>query len=312
MSDEAKERVRATATDDELLTCPDPEAFGLFYARHLAGVEAYFARRVGREAAADLAAETFASALVARRRFIPREKTPAVGWLYAIAARRLVDFQRRELSGQRTLELLAGEAAVRQPTAPAPATVAVDLDLGLLRHLSPDQRHAILAHIVEGRNYRQIASASRVSEASIRQRVSRGLSALRGPLRIYQAAQELAGQDRAYRLAGGHFKPLASIGPREPLDCSASTSLILLRAGLFEPGPAWTSGHLAEAWGQPGEGRYVTVWANEEHVWIEFKLDADHGERFDPTPSRLAPNTGWISTKAGPTREFQPRHWPGL
>jgi hypothetical protein len=34
--------------------------------------------------------------------------------------------------------------------------------------------------------------------------------------------------------------------------------------------------------------------------------------RFDPTPSRLAPNSGWLSTGAGPTREFTPRHWPGL
>jgi len=311
MSGNTEKRVRATPTDDELLLSRDPEAFGVFYARHLRGVETYFARRVGREAAPDLAADTFASALVARRRFVTGN-VPAAGWLYTIAARRLVDFQRRGLVRQRTLEALASEAARQESSAASSSSIAAEVDPGLLRHLPRDQRTAIVAHLLQERDYREIASDWRVAEASIRQRVSRGLTALRGPLRVYRAAQELARQDRAYRLGGGHFKPLPSVGPREPLDCSASASLILLRAGLFEPGPAWNSGLLAEAWGEPDEGRYVTVWANEEHVWIEFKLDADHGERFDPTPSRLAPNSGWMPTRPGPTRDFLPRHWPGL
>ena len=309
---EATSRVSTRPTDEELLTSADTRQFGDFYARHLPGVEAYFARRVGRETAADLAAETFASALVTRRRFVPGD-TPAAGWLYTIAARRLVDFQRRGLVEQRTREALASEAGFAGDSVAAPALpVARDLAAGLLRHLPPEQRHAILAHLVADRDYQQIASESGASEASIRQRVSRGLSTLRGPLRVYRAAQEIAREDRAYRFGGGHGKPLPSIGPREPLDCSASASLILLRSGLFDPAPAWTSGRLAAAWGQPGEGRYVTVWANDEHVWIEFKLEADHGERFDPTPSRLAPKSGWMTTRAGPTREFFPRHWPGL
>jgi RNA polymerase sigma-70 factor (ECF subfamily) len=75
-------------TDEALLTARDPHAFGAFYARHHAGIERYFVRRVGdRETAADLAAETFAAALVVRRRFVPGA-TPAAGWLSTIAARR--------------------------------------------------------------------------------------------------------------------------------------------------------------------------------------------------------------------------------
>src|SRR5689334_13108644 len=88
--------MHADRSDDDLLTSEDPEAFGAFYARHYAGVLAYFRRRVDAAAAADLTADTFASALVARRRFAP-SATPATGWLYAIAARRLVDWQRRNL-----------------------------------------------------------------------------------------------------------------------------------------------------------------------------------------------------------------------
>jgi RNA polymerase sigma-70 factor (ECF subfamily) len=282
----------------------------VFYARHLAGVETYFARRVGAEAAPDLAAETFAAALVARRRFVPG-RAPAAGWLYTIAARRLVDHNRRRRVRQRTLEALASEIAIREQALMS-SEVAAEVNAGLLRHLPPDQRWAIVAHVVEERDYREIAAESRASEPSVRQRVSRGLGALRRPLEIYRTAQQLARQDRAYRFGGGHSKSLHSIGPREPLDCSSAASLILRRAGLFEPGTAWNSSQLAAAWGRPGEGRYVTIWANEEHVWIEFKLESDHGERFDPTPSRLAPNNSWMPSKHGPTRDFVARHWPGL
>ena len=72
-------------TDDELLCSDDPEAFGVFYDRHVKALLGYFARRTrDPEVAADLTAETFASALVARRRFKP-DGPPAAAWLFAIA-----------------------------------------------------------------------------------------------------------------------------------------------------------------------------------------------------------------------------------
>lgn len=296
-------------TDDELLTSGDPADFGLFYARHLSGVERYFARRVNRDEAVDLAAETFASALVARRHFVPGD-TPAVGWLYTIASRRFVDFQRRAIGRQRTLEALTANTAAA--ATPSELWAATELTHGMLRHLPREQRGAIVAHVLDDRDYRHLASDYHVSEATIRQRVSRGLMTLRGPLRVYRAAQAIASQGRAYRFGGGHGTPLTALGPREAVDCSASASLILYEAGIFEPGHAWRSARFAEDWGQPGEGRYVTVWANDEHVWLEFKLDSDHGERFDPTPLRSRPDTAWISRNSGPPRGFQPRHWPNF
>ena len=75
-------------TDDELLRSDDPEAFGVFYDRHVKALLGYFARRTfDAEEAADLTAETFASALAARRRFKPGG-APASAWLFTIAARR--------------------------------------------------------------------------------------------------------------------------------------------------------------------------------------------------------------------------------
>src|SRR3954469_11198004 len=100
----------ATAlTDEQLLSSDDPESFGMFYDRHVKAVLGYFARRTrDPELAADLTAETFASALVARRRFKPGGAPPAA-WLFAIAARRLADFQRRGRVERRMRRSLAME-----------------------------------------------------------------------------------------------------------------------------------------------------------------------------------------------------------
>src|SRR3954462_643347 len=57
-----------TRTDEDLLqaTPDDPEAFGIFYRRHVDAVLAFFRVRTGDpELAADLMAETFAAALLA-------------------------------------------------------------------------------------------------------------------------------------------------------------------------------------------------------------------------------------------------------
>src|SRR6185312_8792542 len=78
-------------TDGELLaaTVTDPEAFALFYRRHLRGVLSFFRRRVASpELAFDLTAETFAAALEATPRYQPRPE-PARGWLYGIAWNKL-------------------------------------------------------------------------------------------------------------------------------------------------------------------------------------------------------------------------------
>jgi DNA-directed RNA polymerase specialized sigma24 family protein len=83
-------------TDGELLvsTARDPEAFAIFYRRHVRAVLSFFRRRVGSaEVALDLTAETFAAALEGSRRYPPRPE-PARGWLFGIAWNKLHDAQR--------------------------------------------------------------------------------------------------------------------------------------------------------------------------------------------------------------------------
>src|ERR1700760_1636094 len=84
-------------TDGELLvaTPSDPDAFAVFYRRHVAGVLSFFRRRVpNAEVAFDLTAETFAAALEATPRYELRPD-PARNWLYGIAWNKLHEAERR-------------------------------------------------------------------------------------------------------------------------------------------------------------------------------------------------------------------------
>jgi hypothetical protein len=98
---------------------------------------------------------------------------------------------------------------------------------------------------------------------------------------------------------------VGSVG--EALDCSSFTSLALKRAGLFTPEQALTTHDLSE-WGQPGEGRCVTVWALPGHVWLEFRLGDGRSDRFEG-PCRPVRRT---RAGAPPTHDAAPRHAPGL
>ena len=171
-------------TDEELLASDDPEAFGVFYDRHVKALLGYFARRTfGPEDAADLTAETFASALVARPRFKPG-KAPATAWLFTIASRRLADYQRKGYVEQRMRRGLEME---RRPVTDTDAEMirllGDDAVHAVLAELPPDQRGLVRAHVIDERPYGELAAEHHTSEAAVRQRMSRGLATLRKGLR---------------------------------------------------------------------------------------------------------------------------------
>jgi RNA polymerase sigma-70 factor (ECF subfamily) len=178
--------------DDALLlaAAEDPDAFAQFYRRHVGGVIAYFRRRTAdAELAADLTAETFAAALAGRRRFAPK-RGPAVAWLYGIARRQLATLHRRghvERRARRRMGMtpieLTDEMLERVESIADAERARVDVALA---ELPDDQRAAISARVLDDRDYGEIAAEHRVSEPTARQRVSRGLAALRTRLRSEQ------------------------------------------------------------------------------------------------------------------------------
>jgi RNA polymerase sigma-70 factor (ECF subfamily) len=175
---------RGAPTDEELLGSPGREAFGEFYDRHARELLAFFARRThDAEAAADLTAETFAAAIVARRRFRPGEHS-AMAWLYGIANHKLIDLQRRGRAEQRALQRLKIERrALAEEDRAMIALLTDDVSSDMLARLPEDERRAIEAHVLEDRSYGEIAAAAVISEPAARMRVSRGLGRLRARMR---------------------------------------------------------------------------------------------------------------------------------
>jgi RNA polymerase sigma-70 factor (ECF subfamily) len=167
-------------SDEELLASGETDAFGVFYDRHVRAVLGYFARRArDPQIAADLTAETFASAIAAQSRY-RRTDAPALAWLFKIASRRLADYERRGAVERRMRTRLAMRTPRLTPEDEALIRVlADDAASVLLAELPDEQREAVTAHVIDGREYADLASSLQVSEAAVRQRVSRGLSALR-------------------------------------------------------------------------------------------------------------------------------------
>ncbi len=170
-------------TDEQLLQAADrdPDAFAALYRRQAPGMLAWCARRTGdREVAADLVAETFAAALEGCHRYRV-EKGPAAGWLYGILRHqlaRLAEHGAVEGRARRRLGIARpqiDEVDLARLDAGA-ASGALEAALGAL---PGEQRDAVEARVVHELDYAEIAVTSGTSEQAVRQRVSRGLAALR-------------------------------------------------------------------------------------------------------------------------------------
>ena len=167
-------------SDEALLVSGDLEDFGRFYDRYARSLLGFFQRRTGDpEVAADLTAETFAAALVSRSRYQPRE-AGAAAWLFSIAHRKLADYRRRGRAEARMRARLGMEPVpIGAEDVELIRWLGEEVALQLVSELPADQREAVRAHVLEDRDYGDIARAEMTSEATVRKRVSRGLSALR-------------------------------------------------------------------------------------------------------------------------------------
>jgi RNA polymerase sigma-70 factor (ECF subfamily) len=159
----------------------EPEAFGVFYRRYERSVLGYFMRRTGdAEVAADLAAETFAAALVSVRRF--RGDGGSAGpWLFGIARHTLLrSFDKRRVE-DRARRRLGWEPLVLDDDLLERVTRAGSDDRvsALLELLPPDQADAVQARVIDEEGYAEIAHRLQCSQSVVRQRVSRGLGTLR-------------------------------------------------------------------------------------------------------------------------------------
>jgi hypothetical protein len=100
-----------------------------------------------------------------------------------------------------------------------------------------------------------------------------------------------------YVWGGGHGKWVD-----KGYDCSGSVSFVLASAGYLSSPLA--SGPLM-SWGEPGPGKWVTIYANDGHVWMTVA-----GIRFDTSGQRVT-GSRWQNDMRS-TAGFTLRHPPGL
>lgn len=118
--------------------------------------------------------------------------------------------------------------------------------------------------------------------------------------RVIAGANAIA--DFPYVYGGGHVSFVDTA-----YDCSGSVSYALAAGGLLRAPE--TSGQL-ESWGAPGQGRWITVYANAGHTYMYVNVGGrwmlyDTAGRSGVLASRWQPspvdNAGYVA-----------RHWPGL
>jgi hypothetical protein len=112
---------------------------------------------------------------------------------------------------------------------------------------------------------------------------------------VIAAADEIA--TRPYVYGGGHGSFIS-----DGYDCSGSVSYALHGGGLLAA-PEDSTG--LESYGEPGPGRYITIYANAEHAWMTID-----GRRFD-TVALAEDGSRW----GGPSDDgggFVERHPDGL
>lgn len=167
-------------TDAELLASTLRADFELFYVRHVDVVARYAGRRVARpDLTIDVVAETFARALEHRESFDP-QRGPALAWLLRIARNVIYDASRRGTIADETRRMLQMQPLeLNDADLVAIETRSAASLLDALEALPADQREAVHRRVLDEDSYPAIAKDIGCSEQVVRQRVHRGLRALR-------------------------------------------------------------------------------------------------------------------------------------
>jgi RNA polymerase sigma factor (sigma-70 family) len=160
----------------------DPERFGAVFDRYFAEIHGYAARRVGRDAAADIAADVFLTAFRLRRRFDPGRGT-VKAWLYGITTNHLSSYHRSEQRAYRAMARAGvpehqeghADAVIDQVAAEAlrPAL------LSALAHLTRGEREVLLLVALGGLSHADVAAALGIRYGTVASRLSRARAKLR-------------------------------------------------------------------------------------------------------------------------------------
>jgi RNA polymerase sigma factor (sigma-70 family) len=161
------------------------ETFAVVFARYFRDVHGYIARRLGREAADDVAAETFLTAFRLRDRF-DRGKGDRRAWLYGIATNLIRRHRRDEVRGYRAMSRLDPSDSVASHDDRVVTRVSAEQLRGALADalagLSMGDRDVLLLVALAGLTYEQVAEALDISYGTVCSRLNRARRKVRAAL----------------------------------------------------------------------------------------------------------------------------------
>ncbi|GAA3954474.1 RNA polymerase sigma factor [Actinomadura viridis] len=163
----------------------EPELFAGIFHRYFEEIHRYVARRLGTDAADDIAAETFLAAFRRRRRFDPA-KGAVRSWLYGIATNLVGLHRRAEGRRLRALARVPAERAAHDHQDRVAARVSAgevsgDLAKALAR-LPPGDRDVLLLVALAGLSYDEVAAALGLKNGTVASRLNRARKKLRAAL----------------------------------------------------------------------------------------------------------------------------------
>jgi RNA polymerase sigma factor (sigma-70 family) len=158
-----------------------PERFGVLFDRHAPAIYRYITRRLGRDSADDLVAETFLAAFRQRGRY-DRAHADARPWLYGIATRLIGRYRRDEVRIFRAIARTgvdpAAEPIADQVTNRVAAQAGSRELAAAIAALPPAYRDVLLL-IASGLGYQETATALGVPVGTISSRLLRARQRVR-------------------------------------------------------------------------------------------------------------------------------------
>ncbi|GAA1349919.1 RNA polymerase sigma factor [Streptomyces beijiangensis] len=160
----------------------EPERFAALFDRHAPAIHQYVARRLGRDAADDVTAETFLTAFRIRARY-DSERAGVRPWLFGITAKLIGRHRREEVKALKILARTGRDPVAESWTDSADDRVAAQAAVrplaGALAKLSEDDRHTLLLLAWADLTYQEIAAALDIPVGTVRSRLNRARKKLR-------------------------------------------------------------------------------------------------------------------------------------
>lgn len=161
-------------SDEELmrrLQEGDQLALGMIYERHAERVWTYISKRLPKEAAEDLFQDCFVK-LVEKRSIWKNQ--PFLLWLYVVLRNLVTDFHRSNRVEKKYLEKMS--------TSEEPIVDGNDFQ-ELVGDMSPETSKLLTEFFKEGWSYKELATRYKLTEESLRKRMSRALALLKKGVR---------------------------------------------------------------------------------------------------------------------------------